>query len=343
MKALVNYSDKPGSVELRDMDKPEPDREQVLIQVGATGVCGSDIHMWHGPVSWKVRRPVVMGHEYAGTIIAIGENVSDWKVGDRVTGETAAEICGRCVYCRTGNYHLCSDRKGFGASYHGSMAEYIQVREGILHRVPDGIPFESAALTEPAAVAFQAVFVKSRPIPGDVIAVIGPGTIGLMVMQMVRLASPQAIVMIGLSKDKARLELAKTLGADHIVFSDREDPVQLVQKIGDGRGADLVVDAVGLSATIRQSLELVRPNGQVTKIGWDAKPFAETLDPLVAKAATFQGTFSHTWICWERVLALMAAGRIDTQAMVSTYPLSDWKHAFEEMQGLGIAKSVLIP
>jgi len=290
-----------------------------------------------------VNRPIVLGHEYAGMIEALGPGVTGWKVGQRVTGETAAEVCGVCVYCRTGNYNLCSVRKGFGALYNGSMAEYISVRQEILHRIPEGISFEEAAITEPAAVAFNAVFVKSKLIPGDTVVVIGPGPIGLMTLQMVRQASPANIVMIGLSKDKARLKLAESMGADRIVCADKEDPIPVVKELGDRMGADLVIDAVGLRATIRQSLSMVRPNGQITKIGWDANPYSETLDPLVAKAVTFQGSFSHTWTSWERVLSLMALKRIDTKSMISTFPVEEWEQAFSQMDGLKTAKAVLVP
>jgi len=343
MRALVNYSDSPGSVELRDLDKPALKADQVLIRVAATGVCGSDLHTWKGPVSWTIDRPIVLGHEYAGTIEEVGSRVSDWKVGERVTGETAAEVCGRCAYCKTGNYNLCPQRKGFGALYNGSMAEYIAVRQGILHRIPEKISFEEAALTEPAAVAFNAVFVKSKIIPGDTVVVIGPGTIGLMALQMARQAGPGTIVMIGLSKDASRLELAESMGADRIVYADKEDPVSVVMELGDGLGADLIVDAVGIRTTIRQSQSMVRPNGQITKIGWDANPYSDTLDPLVAKAATFQGSFSHTWPSWERVLRLMALRRIDVKSMLRSFPIEQWEQAFTEMDSLRTAKAVLLP
>jgi L-iditol 2-dehydrogenase len=343
MVALVNYSDAPGSVELREVERPTPEAGQVLIRVRATGVCGSDIHTWKGPVSWVINRPIVMGHEYSGTIEEVGQGVVDWKVGQRVTAETAAEVCGTCAYCRTGNYNLCPQRKGFGALFNGSMAEYISVRQEIVHHVPEGISFEEAALTEPAAVAFNAVFVKSRIIPGDTVVVIGPGTIGLMALQMVRQGGPATVVMVGLKKDQARLELAESLGADRIVYADREDPAGVVMQLGDRLGADLVVDAVGVSTTIRQSQAMVRPNGQITKIGWDANPYSESLDPLVAKAATFQGSFSHTWLTWERVLRLMALKRIDTRKMFRTFDLEQWEEGFTRMDDLSIAKAVLIP
>lgn len=343
LKALVNYDEKSGSVELREVDSPVPGPGQVLIKVEATGVCGSDIHIWKGPVSWQMKRPLTMGHEYAGSIVEVGPGVTLWHAGDRVTGETAAEICGRCVYCRTGNYNLCPERKGYGALYDGSMAEYMVVREGILHRIPEELTFVEAALTEPSAVAFNAVYVKSKVVPGDFVVVIGPGTIGLMALQMVKLSSPLKTIMVGLSKDEVRMKISSSFGADQLVYSDREDAVELVKKYVDGHGADLVVDAVGLAATIDLSLKIVRPNGQITKIGWDPNPFEGSIDTLVAKAATMQGSFSHTWTTWERVLSLAAKKKLDRSPMFKTFTMSEWHEAFKSMDNLSLAKAVLIP
>lgn len=343
MRAVVNFSDQPGSVELRELPDPQPGRGQVLLRVRAVGVCGSDLHQWHGPVGWAVNYPVVLGHEFAGEIAAVGPDVTGWQVGDRVTCETAAEICGVCEYCRTGNYNVCPKRRGFGYGVHGAMATYVVARQGLLHRIPEGVSFEEAALTEPASVAFNAIVEKSRPRPGDLTVIIGPGPIGLMALQVARLFSPLHLVMIGLARDEARLELAQHLGADQIVVADREDAVQAVRQLGDGLGAHLVVDAVGVSETLRQSLELVRPNGQITKIGWGRAPVGFSLDPLIAKAATLQGSYSHTWPTWERVLQLMARGSINARAISQTFPLEEWKVGFERMDSLAIAKAVLLP
>ncbi len=343
MQALVTYSSEPGSVELREIDQPMPDKGEVLVKVEAVGVCGSDLHMWKGPVSWPMSYPVIMGHEFAGTIAAVDAGVEQWRAGQRVACETAAKICGVCEHCRTGNYNLCPQRKGFGAVVDGAMAQYIAVRQGILHHIPDLVSFEEAALAEPAAVAFNAVYVKSRLTPGDFVVVIGPGPIGLMVLQMVKLCTPAHVVMVGLTHDECRLEKAREFGADSIVVGDREDPVDAVNKLSDGKGAHLVLDAVGVRTTFRQSLLMVRPAGQITKIGWDKAPPDHSLDPLVLKAATLQGTFSHTWTTWERVLSLMELSRIDVRAMSQSFSLEDWEQAFRTMDSLQIAKAVIVP
>jgi L-iditol 2-dehydrogenase len=343
MKGLVNYSAEPGSVEIREIPRPEPGPGQVLLQVKAVGVCGSDLHQWHGPVSWQVNYPVVLGHEFSGVVAEVGPGVRWFRPGDAVTCETAAVICGQCIYCRTGQYNVCPERKGFGYGVNGAMADYVAADERLLHRIPPGLSFEEAALTEPACVAYNAIAEKSEPRPGDTVVVIGPGPIGLMALQVARLFSPAWIMMVGTARDEARLALAQHLGADRIVVADAEDPVQVLRGVGDGLGADLVIDAVGVSKTLEQSLQMVRPNGQITKIGWGRAPVGFSLDPLIAKAARLQGTFSHTYATWERVLTLLARRQIDARSLFRTFSLLDWRSGFEKMDSLAIAKTVLVP
>lgn len=340
MKAVVNVD--VGRVELREVPVPQPGPEEVRLRVRAVGVCGSDVHQWLGPVSWNVHYPVILGHEFTGTVDALGPGVEGWQIGQRVVSETAARVCGRCIYCRTGQYNVCPERKGFGYGVDGAMAGYVVVRESLLHAVPPGVPDEEAAMAEPASVAFQAVAVKSRIQPGDTVVVIGPGPIGLMALQVARLFSPHPVILVGTPRDEARLEVARNLGAD-LVFTDPDKAVASVRRSGDGLGAHLVVDAVGVSTTVAMALDVVRPNGQVTKVGWGPQPLDVSLDPLVARAATLQGSFSHTYPVWERVLQLMALGRIQAGPLVRLYPLDEWERAFSAMHRLQVVKSVLIP
>ena len=180
MSGVVHYALKPLAVELRETAVPAIGEDEVLLTVGAVGVCGSDVHQYHNSQSWPVRVPVVLGHEFCGTVARVGGRVKGFREGDRVVSETAANICGECLLCRTGNYNLCPSRSGFGAGTHGAMANYVRVPARCLHHIPDVLPFERAALTEPCCVAYNAVVVKSPIRPGDVVVVIGPGPIGLL-------------------------------------------------------------------------------------------------------------------------------------------------------------------
>jgi L-iditol 2-dehydrogenase len=343
VKAVVNYEAGHGKVEIRDVPVPQLGPKDVLIQVKGAGVCGSDLHMYHDIQGFPVKRPVTLGHEYAGIVAGVGSEVTLFKVGDRVVSETPAYVCETCIYCRTGQYNLCPTRRGFGVLEDGAMAEYVKTREAIVHHVPDGVPFEKAALTEPSCVAYNAVAHHSTIRPGDYVVVFGPGPIGLMCTQIAKLFSPGRLTVVGTKKDLNRLEIAKKFGADEVIVADEQDVVQEILAYGDGFGPDLVLDAVGVSATLQQSIEVVRPAGQITKIGWGPAPVGFSLDPLIQKAARLQGSFSHNYPMWEKVLLMMAKGEIDPLPMTKTYSIDDWKKAFDEMDSLQHAKSVILP
>lgn len=342
MKAVVKYADKLDSVEVRDVPVPEITDDQVLLKVGAVGVCGSDIHMWRQNHSWAIKIPVVMGHEFAGVVEKTGRNVRHFQPGDRVTCETACQICGNCIYCHTGRYNLCPKRLGFGNLIDGAMAEYVAVRPDILHRVPENVSLEYASLTEPCCVAANAIIEMSTIKPGDIVAVQGAGAIGILCMQMAKLCGAGTLLVLGTDVDENRLRIAREVGAHHTINIQREDPMSLLKTLGDGYGADLVVDATGVSAALVQSMQMVRPLGQITKVGWGPQPFNHSLDPLVAKAARLQTTFSHTYPTWERVLTLMKTGQLVLDPIIGgVYGADDWKRAFEDMETGKNIKSVL--
>jgi alcohol dehydrogenase/L-iditol 2-dehydrogenase len=149
--------------------------------------------------------------------------------------------------------------------------------------------------------------------------------------------------VVGLARDQSRLAIARVLGASRTITSDGENLLEIIGRLGDGLGADLVIDAAGVSATLRSALDLVRPAGQITKVGWGREPLNFSLDPLVAKAARLQGSFSHTWATWERALTMLGDGSLDLQCLLNTYPLGAWQAAFDDMESGRVAKAVLIP
>jgi alcohol dehydrogenase/L-iditol 2-dehydrogenase len=344
MKALVNFSSTKGSVEIRDVAVPPVIPGFVKIRVRAVGVCGSDIHQWSGGVSYPVNYPVILGHEFSGEVVEAGAGAGDWAPGDRVVCDTAAKVCGKCVYCRTGNYHHCPERKGFGALFDGAMAEYAVIREGILHRLPDTLSFREASLTEPACVAYNAVVEKISIKPGDTVVIIGPGPIGAFSVQMAGLLTPGFLILVGLSKDESRMKLLKRVfNVDRLIYSDKEDPAEVIKTIGDGLGAHAVIDAAGFGVTVKQSMAMVRPLGNIVKIGWDEKALPVSLDPIIAKGARIQGTFSHTWEMWERVLLLASQKKLDLSSLAEYFPLEDWETGFSKMKSLAILKAVIEP
>lgn len=343
MQALVKFGYNDGDVEIRDIPEPQPGPDEVLLQVKAAGVCGSDVHMWRNHQSWKVKLPLVLGHEFSGVVVQVGERVAGFNPGDRVACETAASVCGRCVYCLSGNYNMCPHRLGYGALADGAFTRYVAARLQILHHIPDNVPFEHAALTEPICVAYNALVEKTLINPGDTVVIQGPGPIGIMALQVARLRGAGTLIVIGAEIDSRRLAVAAELGAHYTLTLPKDDPVKLARSLGDGFGADLVVDCTGVSQALRQSLELVRPNGRITKIGWGPQPLDFNLDPLVGKAVTLQGSFSHTYPTWERALQLLSTGQVNLQPVIGgLYPLRRWEEAFRAMESGKNVKSVLV-
>jgi L-iditol 2-dehydrogenase len=341
--AVVQYALEPLAVELRDVGVPAIGDADVLLHVGAVSVCGSDVHQAYNTQSWPVNVPVVLGHEFAGTVAKAGRSVKTFREGDRVVSETAAEVCGECLLCRTGRYNLCPHRKGFGYGIDGAMASYVKVPARCLHRIPDSLPFGLACLAEPHAVAYNAMCVNSTIRPGDLVVVLGPGPIGLLCARMAWLAGADPLIVVGLSSDAARLETAMRLGATRVVNAGRENVADIVRGLNP-LGADLVCDASGASRPLDMALALVCPDGQVTKVGWSPDLVPVNVNPLVQKNVRLQGSFSHNFPIWERVIHLLDGRRTLPDAIVGlTSPLDGWREAFEAMHEGRVIKSVLIP
>lgn len=336
--AVVNFAPDQGAVELREIEIPEIGPDDVLLKVANVGICGSDLHQWTADHSWPVNYPVVLGHEFGGHIAAAGKNVKGWKEGDRVVSETAAVIDPENPMSRQGRYNLDPTRKGFGYGVDGAMTRYVRVPSRILHKVPDALEFERACLTEPCCVAYNAVVRNARIEPGDRVVVLGPGTIGILCAAMARLCGAE-VALVGLESDRQRLEIAKLYGCEGIVG----DASQWARQ-RDGLGCDGVIDAAGASITLKIAIDLVRPAGWISKVGWGPQPLGFNLDPLVQKNVTLQGSFSHNWPIWERVIALQTSGALNVRPIIGgVWPLDQWHEAFEKMHNGEVVKSVLKP
>ncbi len=336
--AVVNFAPTRHAVELRPAQRPPIGPHDVLLEVGAVGVCGSDLHQWTADHSWPVNYPVVLGHEFAGVIRELGADVAGWQVGQRAVSETAAVIDPNNPMSRQGLYNLDPTRRGFGYGVDGAMTRYVCVPARCLHRLPENLPLEIAALTEPCCVAFNAVVNNARIKPGDRVVVFGPGTIGILCAAMARLCGA-TVAIAGLPRDLGRLETAKTYGCIPIV-----EGLPDWAREGDGLGVDGVIDAAGVSATLQTALQIVRPNGWISKVGWGPQPLGFSLDPLVQKNITLQGSFSHNWPVLERVIRLLSSGQLNVRPIIGgVWPLQQWHEAFEKMHSGQVIKAVLKP
>jgi L-iditol 2-dehydrogenase len=204
--------------------------------------------------------------------------------------------------------------------------------------VPDQLAFEEACLTEPCCVAYNAVVENTRIKPGDRVIVLGPGTIGILCAAVAKLCGAE-VAVVGLACDTSRLNVAKQYGCEIIIGDATE-----WSKQRDGLGADCIIDAAGVSATLKIALDLVRPNGHITKVGWGPQPIGFSLDPLVQKNVTLQGSFSHNWAIWERVITLLANGQLNVKPIIGgVWSINQWHEAFEKMHKGEVVKSVLRP
>ncbi len=344
MRAVVKYGNKPGEVELTEVEIPRAEPGKVILEVRAAGVCGSDLHMWHHRFAFPAQVPVILGHEFCGIVKEIGEGVTGFIPDQHVVCETAAFVCERCVYCRSGRYHLCRQRLGFGYGTDGAFAEYVAVRAEVLHSLPETIPFTHAALFEPLCVGYNALMMQSRVNAGDTVAVIGPGSIGLFAQQLAQLMGGRRVLVVGLPKDAKRLEVAQQLGADMVAVEGRDDVRQVVKLIDDGYGMDVVIEAAGTPEALKLALDIVRPDGLILKVGLDPSPIGFSLDALALKSVTLQGTFSHTYPTWERAIALVAERKIAVAPLVSrVYKLEEWEQAFKDSEAGEVVKAVLQP
>jgi alcohol dehydrogenase/L-iditol 2-dehydrogenase len=224
------------------------------------------------------------------------------------------------------------------------MADYVKVPARCLHRLPDELDFVTAAMTEPCCVAYQAVAESTPLLPGDVVVVLGPGPIGLLCAQIAKMRGAGEVIVIGVDRDRERLALAERHWATRTLNARHDDVDAELRGIGDGFGTDVVIDASGASAALQGALRWVRPEGHITKVGWGPQPLGFSLDPLVQKAVTLKGSFSHTFPVWQRVVRLLASGALDPRPLVSrTAPLTEWEGCFRGMGEGELVKTVLLP
>lgn len=288
MKALLLTDYK--QMEVTDVDEPDVGPRDVLVQVEACGICGSDIHGYDGSSGRRIP-PLVMGHEAAGVVVATGSEVDDLPDGTRVTFDSMVS-CGDCRFCRAGNANLCDNRMVLGVSCgeyrrHGAFAERISVPRRIVYTLPETLPFEHAALVEAVSVAVHAANVTPVKL-GDTAVVVGAGMIGLLTLQAAKAAGASRIIAVDLN-DK-RLTVARELGATDVLRADQCDVTAEVTQLTGGYGADVAFEVVGATATIKSAIDAVRKGGNVTLVGNISPTIELPLQSVVTREITLRGT-----------------------------------------------------
>ena len=326
------------------MPVPEIKDDQVLVNIKACAVCGSDVHGYDGG-SGRRRPPLIMGHEASGVIVEAGKNVKKFKVGDRVTFDSTV-YCGECDYCKEGLIDLCDNRMILGVDcgdYHcdGCMAEYAAIPERILYALPDDVSFESAALVEPMSIGFHAINITPVKL-GDTALVIGAGTIGQMIIKFLSMSNASRIIVSDL--DESKLQTALESGATH-VFGKGCDIVKEVREITGGKGADVAFEAVGINPTIKNAIAAVKKNGNVTLVGNVTPEISIPLQDVIGRQLTLRGSSAS---CGEypRCLDALKLGKVSVDniisAAVSLKDGAEWIDRLHAMEP-GLMKVVLIP
>jgi L-iditol 2-dehydrogenase len=330
-------------MEVREVAEKPLEAGELRIGVEAAGICGSDLHIYHDQIAIPIRVPVVLGHEFSGRVVEVGEGVAPSRLGQRVTAMPSVRICGVCRYCRQGAINLCLRRQSMGYWHDGAFAPSCAVPERCVLPLPENVDFRAGALAEPLACAVHAVCEQTRISAGDLVAIVGPGAMGLLCLQVVKAGGGIALVC-GLEKDKARLELARQLGADQVAAVDREDVGERVRALSEGYGADVVLECSGHPAGARLALELVARGGRYTQVGLFGKPVEIDLEQIAVREIRFAGSFGQKPTAWKRALKLLETGRVDASRLIShQLPLDRWQEAFalfEQQEGVKILLDV---
>jgi (R,R)-butanediol dehydrogenase/meso-butanediol dehydrogenase/diacetyl reductase len=328
MKALRWH----GRKDLRYEDVPEPSPEpgQLKIQVKLAGICGSDLKVYDDNLNLlnADNVPLTIGHEFAGKVAEVGEGVTDFKVGDRVSG-VGYWFCGECFYCKNGIYNLCLQSDFMGITRDGCMAEYLIAPSYACYKLPDSVSDEAGALVEPLAVAIHALR-QGKVSPGDTVAILGDGAIGLCTLLAARVAGASEIYMV--AKHKGRGKIASAMGATEVIYLSDGDPVQRLQNLTGGLGADIAVECVGRPDTPQLAVELARRGGTAVIVGLFEQPGTFDFSSMTFSEKTLVG--SSIYVHEGRTaVALLADGRIDPASLItSKVPLKDAvEMGFEEL------------
>lgn len=347
MKAAVLYGFNDVRVEERDVPSPGPD--EALVKVNACGICGTDIKViTHGLPNQPPFGDFIIGHEYAGTVAALGDTVDEFQIGDRV----AVEIhkgCGRCKNCIMGHYTACLNYGNIGKGHrangftaNGGFAEYAVNHVNTLYKLPDNISFDESTTITTAGTCIYGIDMAGGYIPGDTVAVLGPGPIGLMSVQLCKALGAGKVILTG-TRDE-RLELGKKLGADYVVNVRREKAVEKVMELTDGLGADLVLEAAGGDTALQEALEMTRKGGKISILAFYKGPITADISIAVRNGINIYTVRGEGRMSVGRSLSLMAQGKITGKPLIThTFPVEEVNEALKTFaERIGGAMKVVV-
>jgi L-iditol 2-dehydrogenase len=338
MKALVKNAPGDGNVDIVDVEEPPCGENRVKVEVAFCGVCGTDIHVLHD--TFRNYPPVILGHEFAGTVVEVGREVTGIALGEKVAGLGATAVtCGQCEYCPSGYFIFCRNRRGMGHGVDGAFAPYVVMRPDQLYRVPKSLSLEEAAISEPFAAAIQAVTEMTQVRIGDTALISGPGPIGLLCLKLL-VAEGVKTIVAGAPGDDVRLEAALRFGAAAVVNVGERSLLDAVREYAEDAWVDVAFECAGNASSVRGCLEALRPMGRYTQVGICGREIQFPIDQIFYKQLKLSGSICYTAQTWDRMMKIYAQGRISLSDIISSkLPLSEWRTAFDlctERRGLKV-------
>nr|WP_155645603.1 L-threonine 3-dehydrogenase [Peribacillus simplex] len=342
MNAVVKHHRGYGA-QLQVVDIPVFREDEVLIRVNMASICGTDIHIytWDKWSQGRVKPPYVFGHEFSGEVVAVGANVANVSVGDSVSAETHI-VCGRCRQCLTGQFHICKHTSIIGVDTHGCFSEYVALPAKNLWKNPIDMPTDIATIQEPMGNAVHSVL--AGDVLGKTVAIIGCGPIGLMAVAVAKAAGADKVIALDINE--YRLQLAKKMGATHLIQSNKDDPLEIIQQLTNTDGVDVVCEMSGNPAAIDQGFKMVTNGGRVSILSLPAQPVMLNItEDIVFKGLTVQGiTGRKMFSTWQQVSSLLGSGKVDVKPMIThRFSLSDFEKGFDLMIKGQCGKVLLIP
>ncbi|WP_245831052.1 L-threonine 3-dehydrogenase [Sediminibacillus massiliensis] len=342
MKAIVKNGRQKGAV-LKQVKIPEIKEKEVLIKVKATSICGTDVHIynWDEWSQARINPPYVFGHEFSGEVVEIGDKVSKVKTGDFVSAETHI-VCHQCSQCLSGKYHICANTEIIGVDRDGCFAEYVALPEENLWKNPSDMPEHIASVQEPMGNAVHTVL--SGDVVGKSVAIIGCGPIGLMAVGVAKAAGASQVIALDLNE--YRLELAEKMGATSVINSGESDPLEIIQKLTQLNGVDVVCEMSGHPVAIDQGFKMITNGGRMSILSLPTKPVTiDITNDIVFKGISVQGiTGRKMFETWQQVSGLLHSGQVDLTPMITHhFPLEEFEKGFELMNLGNCGKVVLHP
>jgi len=344
MKAVVKTQKGEGFLEVQEREIPIVAENEVLIKVAYAGICGTDIHIKHD--QYPYWPPVIIGHEFSGTVEAVGKNVNGFKKGDKIVGEPHNLACGKCELCRTGNIQLCSNKRSIGWGIDGAFADYVKMPENLLHKISENISLKEAAVAEPCAIVAHQMLERGRIIPGDTVVIMGMGPIAIIAAQMARIAGAGKIIMCGCDSDEGiRLDIVKKLNCcDLFINVQREDAENVLDDVICAAGVDVVVEASGASSAIKTAVRILKKRGLLCAIGMASlSEISFPWNEAMSKALEIDFNMSSSYIGWKIALNLLESGKLNLDIMTEVRSLVDYEKAFDDLENGRALKILLKP